>query len=122
MKKTIYKICMLTILIIITINSYVQASMWTDAQQWLSIGQNSSTLNTNATTEVSNLAGVLFGIGIGVALIVVAALGISYLFASSAESKSDIKEKTIVVVIGIAILFGSLGIWRAVVGILSSGT
>ena len=122
MKKTIYKICMLTILIIITINSYVQASMWTDAQQWLSIGQNSSTLNTNATTEVSNLAGVLFGIGIGVALIVVAALGISYLFASSAESKSNIKEKTIVVVIGIAILFGSLGIWRAVVGILSSGT
>lgn len=103
----------------------VKASLWSDAQNWLSIGENGDALSSNlanANTEASNLAGILFGIGLGIAFIVLAALGISYFLASSADSKSEIKQKTIVVIVGIVLLVGSLLIWRTIVGTLSSIT
>lgn len=103
----------------------VKASLWSDAQNWLSIGENGETLSpnlANANAEASNLAGLLFGVGLGIAFIVLAALGISYFLASSADSKSEIKQKTIVVIVGIVLLVGSLLIWRTIVGTLSSVT
>lgn len=106
-------------------SSYVNASLWTDAQGWLEKGEESSTLAenmNNAMDRFSDLAGLLFGIGFGIGLIALVALGISYLLASSSETKSEIKQKTIVVAVGLGVLLGSLSIWRIVVGVLSSGT
>lgn len=126
MKKIIIRIFILMVIIFNLISTtVVQASLWSDAKDWLSLGENGGTLApdlTNANTEASNLAGLLFGIGLGIAFIVLAALGVSYLLASSADSKSEIKQKTIVVIVGIVILVGSLFIWRTIVGTLSSGT
>lgn len=127
MKRRIYRIIiMIIIMIMISLtSSYVNASLWTDAQGWLEKGEESSTLAenmNNAMDRFSDLAGLLFGIGFGIGLIALVALGISYLLASSSETKSEIKQKTIVVAVGLGVLLGSLSIWRIVVGVLSSGT
>ena len=123
MKRRIYRILIMIIIGLST--SYVKASMWTDAKQWLEKGEEYSTLaedTENAMNIFSELAGSLFGIGFGIGLIALAGLGVSYLLASSAETKSEIKQKTIVVAIGLGVLLGSLAIWRIVVGVLSAGT
>ena len=127
MKRRIYRIIiMIIIMIMISLtSSYVNASLWTDAQGWLEKGEESSALAenmNNAMDRFSDLAGLLFGIGFGIGLIALVALGISYLLASSSETKSEIKQKTIVVAVGLGVLLGSLSIWRIVVGVLSSGT
>lgn len=125
-KKTILKIFILTISVIIigTFHSSVQASMWTTAQNWLTIGKDNSDFEVSgdAEEEISGLAGLLFGVGIGVGLIAMAGLGISYMLASSAESKSSIKEKAIVVAVGIFVLVCSFTIWKVLIETLSSGT
>lgn len=125
MKRRIYRIIIMIIIMISLTSSYVNASLWTDAQGWLEKGEESSTLAenmNNAMDRFSDLAGLLFGIGFGIGLIALVALGISYLLASSSETKSEIKQKTIVVAVGLGVLLGSLSIWRIVVGVLSSGT
>lgn len=125
MKRRIYKILIMIIIMMGLTTSCVKASLWTDAKGWLEKGEEYSTLSPNTTDAMdsfSDLAGLLFGIGFGVGLVALLALGISYFLASSSETKSEIKQKTIVVVIGLGLLLGSLSIWRIVVGILSSGT
>ena len=129
MKKVVIKIMILMIVIFNFISFIpiheVQASLWSDAQSWLSLGAGENPVASgfeSAKTEVSQLAGTLFGIGLGLAFIALAALGISYFFASTSDAKSEIKQKTIIVLIGIFVVLGSLTIWRIIVGTLSSGT
>ena len=67
----------------------VQASLWTDAQSWLNLGAGDNPVASglgSAKTEVSQLAGRLFGIGLGLAFIALAALGISYFFANKCDT------------------------------------
>ena len=131
MKKIVIRIFIVLIILCNLINTTtVQASdalsIWQDSQEWLDIGADeegplSSNLQ-NAEQDMSNLAGLFFGIGLGVAVIVLVALGISYFLASTSDAKAEIKQKTIVVIVGLVLLLGSLTIWRVLVGTLSSGT
>ena len=67
----------------------------------------------DANSQVYN---ILLLCGIGVAVIVGAALGIIFIL-SSAEGKAKVSEYLIPYVIGCAVIFGSYSIWKIVVDI-----
>jgi type IV secretory pathway VirB2 component (pilin) len=61
---------------------------------------------------------ILLTIGIIVAAIIIAVLGIQFM-TGSIEQKAKVKEMLIPFIVGCIIVFGSLGIWQLVVKILS---
>lgn len=71
----------------------------------------------NATKEIENMAGLLKGIGIFVAVGVGMILGIKFLL-STAEGKAEISKLLQPYIIGIAIVVGAVVIWRAAIELL----
>lgn len=83
-------------------------------------GQNDNIFNENAIEEgTTELYFIVLGIGIAVAVIIGIVLGIQ-LITSGAEGQAKVKEKLLPYVIGCIVIFGGLGIWRAVVSIAQS--
>lgn len=76
--------------------------------------------NENAIEEgTTELYFIVLGIGIAVAVIIGIVLGIQ-LITSGAEGQAKVKEKLLPYVVGCIVIFGGLGIWRAVVSIAQS--
>ena len=85
-----------------------------------SSGSNIRTINGDDVKDVSDsVYRVLLVIGILVAVIVGAYIGIQFMIAS-AEDKAKVKESLIPYVAGCAVVFGAFGIWRLVVAVLGS--
>ena len=59
-------------------------------------------------------------IGVGVALITTATMGIKFLMAST-EERSEIKRAMVPYAIGIAVIFGALTIWKVLIQVFESG-
>lgn len=59
----------------------------------------------------SNIYNILLGIGIAVAVIIGAFLGIQFIFGS-VEGKAKIAEALVPYIIGCAVVFGAFGIWK----------
>lgn len=62
---------------------------------------------------------ILFALGLGIAVIIAAVLGIKFILGS-AEEKADIKGMLIPYIVGCAVIFGAFGIWKAIVDIMQS--
>ena len=125
MKKKLQKIVLITLISLTILSPYVNAGIFDTAQSWLSTGSGgkvSSTIQTTANNKVGELAGILFSIGVLVAIIATVVLGIKFMTASTSDQKAEIKKKAIIVAIGVFVLFASLLIWQVVVGALSSAT
>ena len=107
-------------------NGSVKATgILSDAKNFLEQGEegkNDSGLSSVAgtNTKFEDLAGFFWGIGVGVALISTVTMGIKFLM-SSAEDRSDIKRAMVPYVIGIAVVFGALTIWKILIQLLESG-
>ena len=125
-KKTI----VLTIIMILFINivfSYKVLAIsngMSAASSFLNAASNAenqnNVINENALkTASSNIYNILLGIGIAVAVIVGAALGISFIF-SSVEGKAKISEALVPYIVGCFVVFGAFGIWKIVVDIGNS--
>lgn len=80
-------------------------------------GNSTPIFNDTAIEEgTTELYFIILGIGIAVAVIVGIILGIQ-LITSGAEGQAKVKEKLLPYVVGCIVIFGGLGIWRAVVSI-----
>lgn len=76
--------------------------------------------NENAIEKgTTELYFIVLGIGIAVAVIIGIVLGIQ-LITSGVEGQAKVKEKLLPYAIGCIVIFGGLGIWRAVVSIAQS--
>lgn len=114
----------IVLIIILNFNTICFAAPNSDligtARNWIILGKES---RANVTidsdwTEFNDLAGVLFGIGIFVILIVGMTIGIRYVFSASSEQKAKIKDNMIPFIIGTVMILGALGIWKFVVELL----
>lgn len=117
--KIMFGILIIFILIICLWNSYSFADISSDAESFLDASSGDSAGNTEKMTEaIGDIAGVLTGAGFIVAVIIAAVLGIQFM-TGGAEEKAKIKESIIPYVCGCVVIFGALGIWRLVVGLLN---
>ena len=72
---------------------------------------------TEASTGMTELAGFLWGVGIFVAVIVGAIIGIKYMLGSVQE-KAEHKNLLVPYVVGCTIIFGALTIWSVLINLL----
>lgn len=83
-------------------------------------GQDENIFNEEEIKKgTSELFFIALGIGIAIAIIVGIILGIQ-LITSGTEGQAKVKEKLLPYVVGCIIIFGGIGIWRAVVSIVES--
>ena len=87
--------------------------------EWITTGESDQGIfNTETSTKgFQEIAGLLTGIGIFVAIITGIILGIKFMF-STAEGKAEVSKILIPYVIGIVIIIGAVTIWKIAIGIL----
>lgn len=82
--------------------------------------QNAATLNLSKLQTTSNIIyNVLLTIGIAIAVIVGAILGVQFMWGSI-EQKTKAKEALMPYAIGCVVVFGAFGIWKLCVMVLSN--
>lgn len=78
-------------------------------------GAQEVTINSDSIKSASDtIYNILLGVGILIALVVGAILGIHFMMAS-AEDKAKVKEALIPYIIGCIVIFGAFGIWKIAV-------
>lgn len=103
-------------------NVYGISKMISDGDKFVSTGGTGVPISNNALKDTSStIYNILLGIGIAVAVIVGAFLGIQFIFGS-VEGKAKIAEALVPYIIGCAVVFGAFGIWKFVANTGSSIT
>ena len=123
MVKKIITILLLIVCLICSTNFVYGAKPNSDilqtGKEFIELGkeQQNSTNLTEAKSGFNDLAGILWGAGIFIVIIIGTFLGIKYMFASL-EEKASIKQTFIPYAIGSTIILGALGIWKFAVELL----
>ena len=115
----IKKISIIIILMVILINtifsikSYAFSQIISDGDGFLDASNGEQNpINTGELGKTNtSIYNILLGIGIVVAVVVGAVLGIQFIF-QSAEGKAKISEALIPYIVGCFIVFGAFGIWK----------
>lgn len=107
--------CNITIVYGIQANSDILQT----GKEFLELGKNqqSKTNLVRAKSGFNDLAGMLWGAGVFIVIIIGSVLGIRYMFAS-VEEKASIKQTFMPYIIGSIIILGALGIWKLAVEFL----
>lgn len=110
------------IIILLSQNIFAIDTIFNKGTGWLNLGRNETdqTMDTTILRDASDrLYNIFFVAAVGVALIVGAFLGISYMMAGVSK-KVEVKESLFPYFISCIVVFGSFGIWKLVVTILGS--
>ncbi len=123
MKNTI-KILILTLLIVMFFipNTFAIGNILSKGEDWTGTGSQhtAQTMDTNQIKQVSSdLYNLLLAVATVVAVVVGAILGIKFMTAGI-DQKVQVKESLFPYLISCIVVFGSLGIWKLVVKIMSS--
>lgn len=121
------KILIISFCIILMLSNTVFAlgDIFSTGDKWTTTGKNQAegnghTIDTNKLKNVSDqLYNMLLAIATGVAIIVGAILGIQFMTAGI-DKKVQVKESLFPYLISCLVVFGSLGIWKLTVMILSN--
>lgn len=126
MKKMLFKVCLITSLILCNLSVYSTTCMadgslddvMNNGNSFLNAGSESSTMiDQNDLKSLSNfISGVLLTIAIGVTVITGAIMGLNFI-TQSIEEKAKVKESMIPWVIGIIVSFGAFTIWEVAVNL-----
>ncbi len=129
MKKMLFKICLITLLILCSLTLYSTTCMadgslddvMNNGNSFLNAGSESSTMiDQNDLKSLSNfISGVLLTIAIGVTVITGAIMGLNFI-TQSIEEKAKVKESMVPWVIGIIVSFGAFTIWEVAVNLFQS--
>jgi len=129
MKKMLFKVCLITLLILCNLSVYSTTCMadgslddvMNNGNSFLNAGSESSTMiDQNDLKSLSNfISGVLLTIAIGVTVITGAIMGLNFI-TQSIEEKAKVKESMIPWVIGIIVSFGAFAIWEVAVNLFQS--
>ena len=117
----IKKICLILFIFIMIFSVYPSSSnaageIISSGDNFLNVG-NEEVLNQQAIKSLSSdLYNIMLGIGIVVAVMVGAVLGIKFM-TGSIEAQAKVKESLIPFVVGCIVVFGAFGIWKLVVTI-----
>lgn len=120
--KNIIVVVLIFILTMSLWNSYAFASdISSDAKSFLEAGGTTPSSSSKSATQtaIGDIAGLLTGLGIIVAVIVAAILGIKFMLGT-VDEKANIKESIIPYVCGCIVIFGALGIWKLIIGVLNN--
>lgn len=122
MKKKIKIISLVLIILIFantTISNAGNPDIWGTAKNWIQLGKNEqASYGNSGWSNFNDLAGIIWGAGIFVIVIIGVILGIKYMF-SSLEEKANIKESIWPFAIGSIIILGALTIWKFGVELLA---
>lgn len=129
MKKMLFKVCLITLLILCNLSVYSTTCMadgslddvMNNGNSFLNAGSESSTMiDQNDLKSLSNfISGVLLTIAIGITVITGAIMGLNFI-TQSIEEKAKVKESMIPWVIGIIVSFGAFTIWEVAVNLFQS--
>lgn len=129
MKKMLFKVCLITLLILCNLSVYSTTCMadgslddvMNNGNSFLNVGSESSTMiDQNDLKSLSNfISGVLLTIAIGVTVITGAIMGLNFI-TQSIEEKAKVKESMVPWVIGIIVSFGAFTIWEVAVNLFQS--
>ena len=129
MKKMLFKVCLITLLILCNFSVYSTTCMadgslddvMNNGNSFLNAGSESSTMiDQNDLKSLSNfISGVLLTIAIGVTVITGAIMGLNFI-TQSIEEKAKVKESMVPWVIGIIVSFGAFTIWEVAVNLFQS--
>ena len=129
MKKMLFKVCLITLLILCNLSVYSTTCMadgslddvMNNGNSFLNAGSESSTMiDQNDLKSLSNfISGVLLTIAIGVTVITGAIMGLNFI-TQSIEEKAKVKESIVPWVIGIIVSFGAFTIWEVAVNLFQS--
>lgn len=129
MKKMLFKVCLITLLILCNLSVYSTTCMadgslddvMNNGNSFLNAGSESNTMiDQNDLKSLSNfISGVLLTIAIGVTVITGAIMGLNFI-TQSIEEKAKVKESMVPWVIGIIVSFGAFTIWEVAVNLFQS--
>lgn len=129
MKKMLFKICLITLLVLCSLSLYSTTCMadsslddiMNNGSSFLNAGSESSTMiDQNDLKSLSNfISGVLLTIAIGVTVITGAIMGLNFI-TQSIEEKAKVKESMVPWIIGIIVSFGAFTIWEVAVNLFQS--
>ena len=129
MKKMLFKICLITLLVLCSLSLYSTTCMadsslddiMNNGNSFLNAGSESSTMiDQNDLKSLSNfISGVLLTIAIGVTVITGAIMGLNFI-TQSIEEKAKLKESMVPWIIGIIVSFGAFTIWEVAVNLFQS--
>lgn len=129
MKKMLFKICLITLLVLCSLSLYSTTCMadsslddiMNNGNSFLNAGSESSIMiDQNDLKSLSNfISGVLLTIAIGVTVITGAIMGLNFI-TQSIEEKAKVKESMVPWIIGIIVSFGAFTIWEVAVNLFQS--
>lgn len=125
-RKIVYCVCLIFIVLIFAMNTYVQATSLTSIIQdgkGFTSGEIEDKVQISVESEdlqeISNVINNVFlTVAIIAAFISIALMGINFMVQST-EEKAKIKEALIPFCIGAIVSFGAFGIWKIVVSMFS---
>lgn len=121
-KKVVIVMIIFQIMFIPISNAFSLDSIINSGKQFLQDGQaNSDNIlsgenEQNLKDMTGQIYNILFGIGVGLSVIIGAILGIKYM-TGTIEDQAKIKETLIPYIIGCIVVFGAFGIWKIVITI-----